>query len=273
MNSSTSAAPAPLPVTDPVWFQPLPFTVALPEFTHGITLALGWGRNPKGPTPVAAMNYLLPDAVVQRYRGNPAAAMVLVAVDLRSGEVFANGCVGPDRPPPVFNAKALGAANVHAPSAGGYLAVDLGVQLGLPAQAASYRVFVWLDEWVSAVQRLDLPEAAHRSRLGVGPLANTPAAAAARPLPAPVPGAGLKLMAQAERMRGMWSGQGHEPVVLLGLDLARRSLRWERLAPAGDPLSDAGLMEVVADRFMGSPTQPRGFVLSAGASAAGLLMA
>lgn len=104
---------------------------------------------------------LLPGRYADIYGGRATGAVKIVAIDTRNGRVYEGQPERDDAVPlaVVMNAQPApprpGVARIEAMET--YFAVDLRRQLKLPATAASYVVFLWLDEMTSAVRIVQLP--------------------------------------------------------------------------------------------------------------------
>jgi hypothetical protein len=251
----------PVDIPDTVWRDRLPFTPAVSDIAPGLALAFGTGRRGGRDTVVASIAFNLPDALVDRYRGQTIGAVHLVAQDLVSGDVYAAACVGQDRPPAAYDPGFPPGTPLRGLWEGGTFNVDLVDLLGLPATAGRYLVCAWLDEITSAPKLLDLPAAArppsalHR--------AARRAAGAVQPAPAGANGPALAHRPPGQ-LAAQWRGNLATAVSTLGVGLAERQLRAVVLAAAGEPAAREGLAVIDATREFG---------LAAGAPAAWLLLA
>lgn len=124
----------------------------------GLEFALLPATGFKGPTLALLGLARVPGRYAATYRDRVAGALLVVAVDLRSGAIF-QGNAEPRNAvplPTLLNSEppstAAGAGLVDT-----YFNLDLRVQLGLPDWGAKYAVFVWLDDLISPVQIAKMP--------------------------------------------------------------------------------------------------------------------
>jgi hypothetical protein len=115
-----------------------------------------------GPATVAVFaGGVLPGRYGEIYGGRVAGALQIVAIELRSGRVShrnaerghtvpLSAAMEPAPAPPAPDEAELESLET-------YFAVDLRAHLGLPPTAASYGVFLWLDEMTSPVRVVQLP--------------------------------------------------------------------------------------------------------------------
>ena len=110
-------------------------------------------KNDGGPTAMLTLGYAVGAELEAIYGGMILDALVVVAVDTESGNLFANDLADPhgvpltdvlDEPPPQ-----PAADTGSEPVSGGRIGVDLARALSLPAKGGRYAVFVWLDRLVS----------------------------------------------------------------------------------------------------------------------------
>jgi hypothetical protein len=156
------------------------------------------------------------------FGGRLPGAIQIVAVEAERGVVYSrNGERGKPAPLPLvmnFDPQPTPRGVAPVESAEVYFAVDLCAHLGLPANRATYTVFLWLDEMASAPRLVDVPGAQARPP--------TPPAwpfVLARDPDSPRPAEGLPaLKEQGSRMVGLASGR----FSLLGLDFRSRAVEW-----------------------------------------------
>jgi hypothetical protein len=258
-----------------VWAAELPFSPQLPEFAPGLALAIGSGQKDRSPVAVAAVRYRMPDPVVQRYRGRVSPAIMLVAVDIDSGAVYAAPCMDHDAGPATFDESAVAQSPIGAPAVGGFIAVDIVELLKLPPTRSRYMVFAWLDEWISAPRGLELAADPKRAETPIRRVANaTPAARTAAADAARLPAGIAFHPPSADRMRMSWNVARPSAVVLLGYGLEDRAVHWEVLAPPGAPHARTGVGEVAVPAFVGKAVASRtAFAAFAGGEVAAVMPA
>jgi len=131
----------------------------------GLDFALLPATGFKGPTVALLGLARVPGRYAAAYRERIAGALLVVAVDLRSGAIFQANAEPRNAVPlsTLLNADppatAEGAGWVDT-----YFNLDLRVQLGLPDWGGKYAVFVWLDDLVSPVQIAKIPGEASTER-------------------------------------------------------------------------------------------------------------
>lgn len=172
-----SSAPIVLPRT--LMFGPQPLTPRLPPGTFGLTFAAPPAQGPDGnPTVALFAAGRLPRRHAGIYGGRIQTAIEIIAIDSRTGHVYHNRADRDDNVPlplvmkPEPAPPEPGEAEIVAIDA--YFAVDLRAHLLLPPEAATYTVFLWLDEFTSGALATPVP--------GTQPVPSPPPAA----LPLPV---------------------------------------------------------------------------------------
>jgi len=143
-------------------YGPQPDSPPLPPETFGLTFAVRPALGQDG-TPTLAMFAagLLPGRYAQVYGGRTQGAVEVVAIGSGSGRVYHHRAERNDavplplvmtpQPPPADPEEA------EVESIDAYFGVDLRAHLSLPAEAAAYTVFVWLDEMTSGALRVAVP--------------------------------------------------------------------------------------------------------------------
>jgi len=215
------------------------FSPALPDSGFALALAIVPALSETGePTAALFASCRTPGRYADVYGGRQPGALRIVAIDRGRGSVFENSAdaghvnpisraMNPDPKP-----AAPGIATVE--STEFYFSLDLRVQLGLPAFAANYAVFLWLDEMTSAVLPVELPGPAGpqvTSEVRQTPLRRVPSEPA--DLGPPLPALGRK----DRNARGVILAASG-PFVLLGLDYRSRQMRTLR-GNAGEPHGNA----------------------------------
>ena len=161
-----SAAPAAPVQTAVLVIEKQPWTGALPQSPRfapgrtGLDFALVPAAGSRGPTLAFLGAALVPKGYGETYAGRIEGAVRIVAVDLRTGEMFENSAEPRNavplskilNPDPQAGSSATGNEQVES-----YFNVDLRVQLGMPAHAARYAVFAWLDDLTSPVRIAQMP--------------------------------------------------------------------------------------------------------------------
>jgi hypothetical protein len=239
-----SSAPVVIPPT-PV-YGPQPDSPALPPETFVLDFAVRPAHSQAGvPTVALFAAGLFPGSYAQIYGGRTQCAVKIVAIHSRSGRVYHNNAERDDavplavvmkpQPPPLEEEEA------EIESIDAYFAVDLRAQLALPAEAAAYSVFLWLDEVTSAARIVPLPgpEAAAPAR-PAGPAhpafqfrrtSSTPQAAGAEIALRRPSGESRVYGAAGPALLGPAAADGAaDHLTILALDFRSRTLKWHSFA-------------------------------------------
>jgi hypothetical protein len=140
---------SPIAVPSTIWSAELPQTPVSEGRADELLFNLAPGIGPDGPTLVLAGRYLVKSPILDYYGGQLPAPIRVVAVNTKSGEVYSEQLTSA-KSPPVFMLVPDGFVPAKgARSQGGRFNVDLPALLSLPPQAASYHVFLWLDQVLS----------------------------------------------------------------------------------------------------------------------------
>lgn len=144
--------------TDMVWYQQTPQSPNVPE-APGLLFALAAADSANGPTVALFGAYHLGTPFIEYYGGQLVRAIRVVALDMASGRVYQSDLNSPDHPPIMLEAsdKDVAAAGPGWSTESGYFNLDLPALLGLPQRAASYRVFLWLDDLISNIVDVQIP--------------------------------------------------------------------------------------------------------------------
>jgi hypothetical protein len=223
---------APLTAADALVIEKQPWSGAQPQSPSfapgrsGLDFTLIPATGFKGPTLALLGLARLPGRYAATYRDRIAGALLVVAVDLRTG-AFYQGTAEPRNTAPLSalldsepSSTAAGAGLVDT-----YFNLDLRVQLGLPDYTAKYAVLVWLDDLVSPVQIAKTPgepPTEHASKAPNGALPGihfgaTPWMAGARE--------GIVLHSDGSRVNGVASPGANLGVLrILSLDFRTRTL-------------------------------------------------
>ncbi len=124
----------------------------------GLDFSLLPATGSKGPTLALLGLARVPGRYAATYGDRIAGALLVVAVDLRTGAIFQGNAERRNAPPlptllnsdPPSTAAGTGLVDT-------YFKLDLRTQLGLPDWTAKYAVFVWLDDLISPVQIGKMP--------------------------------------------------------------------------------------------------------------------
>lgn len=139
------------------WYGAQPQSPSLAPERSGLDFALAPAAGTKGPTVALLGAARLPALYGAIYGARIAGAVRIVAIDLRTGDIYVNNAEPRDLPP-LSNVMKPGAQPPPgAEPADSYFNVDLRAQLRLPPHSARYAVFLWLDEMVSPVRVAQLP--------------------------------------------------------------------------------------------------------------------
>ena len=138
-----------------------PHSPPLPGTGFALEFRLLPARAPAGPT-VALFGALRAGRpYAERYGGRLAGAVRIVAVDPENGRVFQGTPERPGTAPLVplsdreIEKQAHGDATVEEIVT--YFHLDLVNQLGLPRESGKWKIFLWLDDRLSAMQEVNLP--------------------------------------------------------------------------------------------------------------------
>ena len=162
-NGKDANMATPMEVTHRIWGERYPTT---PELEGGDS-RLGFqavpGRSMAGDTVVLTGAYVASSPILDYYGGQLPGAIHLVAFDPKTGVVH-NYPLLDGKSPPVRVLVPEGMT----PAPGGSVQkaafdVDMPSLLALPPEAATYRVFFWLDNVVSPVVSVEVPENKNRT--------------------------------------------------------------------------------------------------------------
>lgn len=142
-----------------VWYEAAPLSPKLPPETFGIAFVTAIAEGINGLTVALFGVSELIGSYGEQYGGRIPGAMEVIAVDVRSGGLYhARGERMDSAPLQVVPAStAARAEGMVLGSVGTHFNIDLCEHLALPARAATYNVFVWLDDCISAVQQIEVP--------------------------------------------------------------------------------------------------------------------
>lgn len=141
-----------------VWYGETPHSPGIPE-EAGLVFRAVQAASKSGPTVALAAAYRLGSPFLEYYGGQLPRPVWVVAVDAETGRVYHADLNGPDHPPIRLETsdKDAEAAMPGSSSQSARFNLDLAALLGLPEQAGSYRVFLWLDDLVSSVETVQVP--------------------------------------------------------------------------------------------------------------------
>jgi hypothetical protein len=145
-------------VPETVWYGETPYSPEVP-IASGLVFRAVQAVSVSGPTVALAAAYRLGAPYLEYYGGQLPRPVRVVAVDLETGRVYHADLNGPDHPPIRLEAsdKDAEAAMPGSSSESARFNMDLAALLGLPEQAGSYRVFLWLDDLMSPVETVQVP--------------------------------------------------------------------------------------------------------------------
>jgi len=254
-----------LVITRPLWYGPQPQSPRLREDAFTLDFTLEPARHAGAPTLALLGAARLPGRYARTYGGRIHGAVQIVAIELDSGRLYhavaeragavpLTAAMRADTPPQRGEA-AIEDLETH-------FNVDLRAHLGLPAQAANYAVFLWLDEVTSPL------------RLGRLPGPQGQVAPETR-----VAGARITLVQPAPRtkpaaIRVQVAG-AVDSMLVLALDYRSRALKWRRVpaprqAPGGGGVGfDLDLSDLLA---AGGGSQRTFIVASAGQALSNVLV-
>lgn len=149
----------PLQAPAPVWSTPVPGAPAPGWDDRGLFLEVRPAVTPAGlPTAAALVAYAVDARLNAVYGARLRAAIQVVAVDARTGEARARAAALPDEVPVVATMRpdaSPGADDPDAVASG--FNVDLMAHLALRPVRREHDVFLWLDELVSPLRRVEVP--------------------------------------------------------------------------------------------------------------------
>jgi len=137
-------------------------------------------ENANGPTAALTVAYGVGPDLAEQYGGTIRNAMVIVAIDLETANIYANSPVN-------VHAVPLSATMLPQPSelpeatadgdlvSAARIGIDLSRTLSLPPKASRYAVFVWLDRLVSNTIIIETGDATPREGKVATPLNEWPA--------------------------------------------------------------------------------------------------
>jgi len=217
-----------LVITRPLWYGPQPRSPSLRQDAFALDFTLQPARHAGAPTLALLGAARLPGRYARTYGGRIHGAVQIVAIELGSGRLYHAVAERAGAVPLAAAMRAdprpqRGEATVEDLET--HFNVDLRAHLGLPANAANYAVFVWLDEMTSPLRLARLPGPQ-------GQVAPEPRSAEIRITLVQAP---PRTKPAAIRVRATGA---LDPILVLALDYRSRALKWRRVpepkqAPAG----------------------------------------
>jgi hypothetical protein len=168
---------SPIRIPETVWHQQTTQSPQPPD-PPGLVFRPAIADSEAGSTIALLGAYHLGRPYLDYYGGQLSRAIRVVAINLGNGHVYHADLNGPDHPPIVIEASdeqmAIAAPGWSSESA--YFNVDLPVLLRLPKEAGFYKVFLWLDDLISNIEVVQIPENTARGkgravkRISLGPI-------------------------------------------------------------------------------------------------------
>ena len=148
----------PIKVPSQIWGDELPSTPQLSGDSDELKFEVVPGENIQGATVVLSCSYVVFNPTLDYYGGQLPSPIHVVAFNKETGEVYCAPLLEPKSPPVRVLIPEDTTPSQSGSSQGAAFNIDLTVQLGLPSQEASYKVFLWLDQLLSPVATVDVPE-------------------------------------------------------------------------------------------------------------------
>lgn len=160
---------SPISITETIWYGQTPHSPAVPV-APGLAFTLAPANASDGQTMALLAAYHLGTPFVEYYGGHLPRAIRVVAMNMQTGEVYQSDLNEQDYPPIILEVTDEEMANASPgwSTESSYFNVDLLTLLRIPKKAASYRIFLWLDNLISNVEVVDVTEESGRE--GVVPL-------------------------------------------------------------------------------------------------------
>ncbi len=160
----SAAQQSPPSLTASFWSGPQPGSPKLPESGTGLDFALQPATSADGKPTLALMaGGRLSERQADVYGARVGGATHIVAINAASGDVFSQSAERPGAAPlPSIrnrHSETSQTAKATVDSIEIWFNADLRSHLGLPPQAETYRVFLWLDEMTSPLHIAELPAA------------------------------------------------------------------------------------------------------------------
>lgn len=152
-------------VPETVWYSQMPQSPPKPE-PPGLAFRIADAVSESGATIALLAAYHLGTPYLEYYGGQISRAIHVVAVNLKNGHVYHSDLNGPDHPPIMIEAtdEDMASAPPGSSSESAFFNADLPVLLGLPKEAESYKVFLWLDDIISNIETIKVPENSARGK-------------------------------------------------------------------------------------------------------------
>lgn len=149
----------PVSIPETVWHKQTPQSPLMPD-PPGLVFRPAAADAAAGATIALLGAYHLGSPYLEYYGGQLSRAIRVVAIDLQNGLVYHADLNGPDHPPILLEAtdEEIAARAAGWSSESAYFNVDLPVLLGLPKQSSLYKVFLWLDDLISNIEIINIPE-------------------------------------------------------------------------------------------------------------------
>jgi len=157
-----------LRTAEPIWHEETSYSPPRLS-TPGLDFNAQPAEGPEGPTVALLGRYRVGSPHLDYYGGQMPRPVWVVAVNAQSGEIYMQQCVEDERPPVrvVASDREAEAQGRGTEFQSGCFNVDLGAQAMLPREAATYRVFLWLDDLVSPIKVAQIPENRKRRESGL----------------------------------------------------------------------------------------------------------
>jgi hypothetical protein len=156
---------SPIRIPETVWHRQTPQSPLTPE-SPGLAFRLAAADSTAGSTIALLGAYHLGSPYLDYYGGQLSRAIWVIAINLQNGHVYHADLNSPDHPPIMLEAtdEKMAIASPGWSSESGYFNVDLPVLLRLPKESGTYKVFLWLDDLISNIETITIPENSTRGK-------------------------------------------------------------------------------------------------------------
>ena len=151
-------SPSNMSISETVWYGETNDSPSIPS-PNGLVFRPVPAQSDKGPTVAIFSGYHLGSPYLEYYGGQIPRAVWTIAINNATGLVYHSDLSDPYHPPISLEAsdQEIDKAPPGWSTESGAFNLDLCQLLGLPAQGATYRVFLWLDDVLSNVETIGLP--------------------------------------------------------------------------------------------------------------------
>lgn len=181
INPSLAACADSAPQIRGINYQQQLHSPSLPEHQTGIVLRTLPVQGVAGPSLGLYGLSNLPAVYAVRYGGRIAGATQVFAISATDAQVY-HAQVQRAGSAPLMAQPSISDLPAQVGNVATYFNIDLAQHLQLPPESGRYHVFAWIDEFVSAMQAVDIPKA--EKRAGIRPVTTLPATLAVATKPA-----------------------------------------------------------------------------------------